>query len=519
MKPFKTFVFLLILFLISVFIRLPFLTNKVECFDNQYINTLTSLENWKQNGLSVYYFSPVQTYNNPGDKFITYYKRLEDKKGNNYYVSFPPFTFLFAHFFLKTFNIYPTKLPLQIINLFLHLLSAFFIYLIICNLYNKNFKSLFLPAIIAYTVYVFMPVMLYIHTSVYFPEMFGQVIWITGIFFTLKLFKNINYISTKNFLLIGSILFFMIYTEWIGVFCAFTIALICFLKRKKNIKYIILFRTVIISSVLSLLLIFVQYSSINGIENMIHSLALRFLERSGLFAAKYSDMGINIYSFSSYIHFLKNINRALIGFGYLLIIIFIILLSLKKIKNRINLSNKYTLLLLLSVLPVIIHWFVFFNANAIHYLLMGRLAVPVSLCIGIISYKLINLSSVNHQKSVKFCLITVIIFISAISVIIFKKDMKNTCDNSFLSNAINIIKSNSKNDEVIFIKTNDNSLQDIIYLSFQTKRNMDRAKNITDAKNKIKQSGKCLTKGVFYDFDQPLNTNKIYHFKVKLKDD
>ncbi len=515
MKSFKTFVFLLILFLISVYIRLPFLTNKVECSDNQYINTLTCLENWKQYGLSAYYFSPVQTYNNPGDKFVTYYKRLEDKKGNNYYVSFPPFAFLFAHFVLKISNIYPGKLPLQIINLFLHLLSAVFIYLIICNLYNKNFKSLFLPAVIAYTVYVFMPVMLYIHTSVYFPEMFGQVIWITGIFFTLKLFKNINYISAKNFWLIGSILFFMIYTEWIGVFYAFTIALICFFKRKKNVKYIILFRTVAISSVLSLLLIFVQYSSINGIGNMIHSSSLRFLERSGLFAAKYSDMGINIYSFSSYIHFFKNINRALIGFGYLSILFFIIILLFKKIKNKINLANKYTLLLLLSVLPVIIHFFVFFNANAIHFHFMGRLAVPVSLGTGIIIYKLIDLSSVKYKKIVKCGMITVIIFISVISVIIFKKDMKNNCNDSFLSNAINIIKSNSKNDEVIFIKTNDNSLQDIIYLSFQTKRNMDRAKNLADAKNKIKQSGKCLTKGVFYDFDQLLNTNKIYHFKVE----
>ena len=152
MQFFKIFSLLIFIFLVSILIRLPFFNKPVRSGNFSQIITLTTLENWETQGLKACHFCPVLTWNNPADKFISFYKRVEDQKGNNYFVSFPPFAFLFAYFVFKIIHLTLNQLMLEILALMLHFISAFFIFQIIQNVLQKNKISL--PGILGFTTFV-----------------------------------------------------------------------------------------------------------------------------------------------------------------------------------------------------------------------------------------------------------------------------------------------------------------------------------------------------------------------------
>lgn len=510
MKNFKTIGLLLLIFLFSIIVRLPYIDDDVDFRGIPYIYTLITLENWQQEGLQNYYYSPVQTYNNIGDKGISYYSRLEDKRGNNYYVSFPPFTFLFSHFVLKILQINPSQLPLILMNLFFHFLSALFIYASVNLYFNKLFLDFFFPSLVAFIAYIYMPVMLYFHTDIYFPEMYGQVFWIIGIYLMLKilLFKHLN--SKKYLLLICLLCFIIIYTEWIGIFFVATVCVILTKYSKHENK---LLKGIILSSLFSILLILFQYSRINGWQTLMYYFGIRFSERSGLFGEYYSGAGKSIFSIDAHLSFLKHIHEALLGFGYALIAILLILILLKRIKlNSFAVSNKIILLLSLCIVPALLHFFIFFNSNASHYLGVAKLAVPVSVGWGLIFSKL----TLRRQ----YLLNTLLIIIIGISIkLYYKKKQSYYYDSTYLKEVAELISKDAREDEVVLINIISNCPSSVnkltktsmlSYLTYVSKRNMMFVKNFSEAKEFMKSKNK--EKAVYYQFDVCSGRNKISRF-------
>lgn len=503
----KLSIALLVPFLITIWIRYEYIKNEMDCINNPYIMSLITLENWETQGMLNCHLSPIQTYNNKGDKYIIYYKHLMDKSGNDYYISFPPFTFIFAGTIFKTLNIKPTRKALQWLNLILHYLSAIAIAYIISLIFYKSQYALFLGFFSGIS-YLFMPVMLYLHTEIYFPEMLSQVLLI---FLTIPLIHILikNNHNKKQYLTFSLILFLLCYTEWIGYFASLTIGLFVFINFKKNIYYKRLIICTIMPPLAAGLLTFVQYASIAGIKAYLHSFAIRFVERTGFFGNTYSDKGISHFNIHSYGLFFKNLHNALSGYGYFLLLLILIALILKKTKNiPRNIPSNIALYLIST--PILIHFLVLFNTNAIHFLCMSKITIIVTFLSSIAMYYLLHLK--KYKKLIISTISASLIIAIIISIPIYKNSVTHLYNHTFYKNAGKYITSNTQTNESVFLlnpKTECIMLPS--YLTYITKRNLKAIESINELKKFVKKNK--IKNYVVFEIDENRKYIGIYDNK------
>jgi len=508
MKLLKLLVVLLCIFSISVFLRIPHIEKEVSPYNETYVTIFTVFENWHSQGIANCYFTPVLTWQKDGDKFIANYKRLEDKKGNNYYVSYPPFSFLFPYAISSVLDIEPGQVFIQILNIILHFISAFFIYLIICRYCKCHYSKICPAALIGFISYTFIPVLLYMHTFDFFPEMLGQVFFIIGIYLYQLLDEKKDKLNNKLLFLFGFNLFIMIYTEWIGIFFAFTLLMITISKFKKDIFFRKLSITVILVSFLALALIIFQFGYINGIGNLARSLSLRFLERSGFFGEHYSDLGISYNNSESYLLLLRQLHHTLMGFGYL----FIILLIWWLVKNKFLVKKLFfgKTLLIIIVLPIIFEFFIFFNATLIHYICWAKFGIPISIGTALLIHNLTSKS--DALKKINTWSIGVFIVLILTAILAFQTFKTHAEQISQKDDRLNyygsVVKQYSSDYESIFISLPKEMKQFNTYLCFISKRNMINAESLEEVNNILKEKHKV--KGVFYTFDA---RSKLYSVK------
>ena len=226
-----------ILFIISFWLREPHLTNKLDAADAASLQVLTTLDIWNQSSITEYSFLPVQSYQHDGDVKIHYYQRLNDRKHNNYYVSYPPFCFILPYA-VHQIGFPINRLLIVYLNIILHFIACIYLYLLLKSFLKV--KSFSFQIISSLLFFIMIPVMIYSYSRMYFAETLSLTLWIASLF---HLFKALN--STNNFKFHLS--FFMLflalltYTEWISVFFYFGLAIflhfsrsIDLIKRKKN---------------------------------------------------------------------------------------------------------------------------------------------------------------------------------------------------------------------------------------------------------------------------------------------
>ena len=296
--------------------------------------------------------------------------------------------------------------------------------------------------------------------------------------------------------------FLLNYTSWLGIFFSITIALIAsFLGKSENI-YKRVFKFILFSTIIPIIIFVLQCSVIDGFGNFIHSMSLRFIERSGYFGESYSPMEISIFSIKSFHLFIRNSKVLLYGFGYLLILLAFI--NIKKIRFLKSI-NKFSILILLIVMPTLIHTIIFFNLNVIHLECFSRNAVPISIILGILFIKIFE----NKNSILKYLSIATIAVLSYYSTIQYKNYFEEESDDTFLINSTSIIKSNTSNDEVVFANIQTQSLLPFLYLTYQTKRNIVEVKNYTDALEKLTKMPQ--KEGIYFELNE---NNKSRTFKL-----
>ncbi|MBI2269923.1 MAG: hypothetical protein HYU69_06130 [Bacteroidetes bacterium] len=499
-------------FLVSVFVRMGLINNEVNNYDHCNFYLLTTFENWDERGMAACHFSPILTYNNPGDKHVAFYKRLESKEGDNYFVSFPPFSFLFAYETFKLFHIVPGKLAIQSLNIFLHFVSAFFVYLLVFRYSNKNDPlKLHLPSIVGFTVYLFIPIVLYMHTVVYFPETLGIVFWIITLYLTLRWVDASVVNKSRAACLVAIAVFFMIYTEWIGIF--YVITLLIVVQRSNQFEQwekLFLFKAVLISSVLAIALLLVQYSSIDGVASLVKAFVVRYAERSGLMDATHSDMGFNFFTAGSYMRLAANLNGVLFPFGHLLILLIIGIIFKKGYAYLLQVIRRNRLLISLATVPGIIHLFVFFNSTVIHSHCVAVLGVSIALFLGLMSGWFHNRMNAG-RKSV---IIQVVIIIAAVFFVKINFDGSHPShpDHSALTKAAMFIRNDAKNDEMVFLNIRTELANPLQYVSFISKRNMLYANDTLDARKKLEALHK--SKAVLYRFNGINEEPVVYRLSI-----
>ncbi|HHT9139661.1 MAG TPA: hypothetical protein ACFYEA_04080 [Candidatus Tripitaka californicus] len=273
---------LISLFILSVVVRLPNLNRPISRH-HEYgtAGVLIHPQIWYEEGGLKHRFCLITTYDNKADKNINNESTISDSGGNYYYTSFPPFAIMFPYFVFSVFNIYPDVLPLEVLNLVLHFICCLFIFQIISLLTKRYYVDrLNVPALIGFTVYLFSPATLWSHANLYGHGIFVQSLFIIGIYIFLRLIVSEGQ-RLIYYALLGLINLFMIYTEWLGVFFAFSVFIYALVKMRGQEARMVLC-IITITSVAALALITWQYSQIAGLGPLMETWKGRYLARSSV---------------------------------------------------------------------------------------------------------------------------------------------------------------------------------------------------------------------------------------------
>jgi hypothetical protein len=407
----KTFPILLLVFLLSVIVRLPQLGRPLSKH-HEFCTavSLRILQIWYDNGIEKYNYNPVMTYNNPADKFINNEANasggMHDADGNYYYVSHPPFAYYFPYFIFKVLHVRPDVLPLQILNMLLGFLTAVFVYFTVCLLsFNRARSYLHFPSFIAYSVYLFMPATLWFQGNVYMSDMFVHLPFVIGVYIVLKMILRRKFYVPKYIFFYVLILFIMIYTSWLGVFYAFGVLVYSLLHARDIRGFRVLMLSTIVVTFFTLRLITYQYSQINGLEAYIHEVVNRYLLRGSVGEMHHGFMH---FLFSYFILFKDLIYNYLVNYLaiYLLIAGFA-RIAITKAKLKIVFSENGYRFIWLSVLPVVLMHLVFMHYSSQDFTVLYA-SLFFSVLIGILYDKMKKSGVFSDRAHNGFVLLTIV---------------------------------------------------------------------------------------------------------------
>ncbi|MCW5908789.1 MAG: hypothetical protein KIS94_13080 [Chitinophagales bacterium] len=485
----RTFPILLGIFLLSVLVRLPQL-NRPLSKHHEFCTavSLRIMQIWYDNGIEKYNYNPVMTYNHPADKFINNHAnqtgKMVDSEGNYYYVSHPPFAYYFPFFIFKALHIRPDVLPLQIFNLLLHFISGLFVYFTVCLLSFNRARSLpYRSALVAYAIYLFLPVTLWFQGNVYMSDMAVHALFIIGVYTALKMIIRQKFYVPKYIFLYVLILALMIYTSWLGVFFAFGVFVYSLLHLNRNSGFKVLLWSTVIVTLVMLRLMAYQYSQINGPMAYIEEMFSRYLMRGSLAA---TNKGLFHFMFD-YLWLFKTLLYNYI-INYIVVYVALALfvwLAISRKKLKIVFSDNGYRFIWLSVMPVVLLHVFFLNYSE-HDFTALYASLFFSVLMGILYDKVKKSGTMPLRKMQIGLLVLLLVFVAQYQVM----NLPDVLSYSFEKDMGEKIKSAATPDEVIFFTDPDVSPQTVFYAG----RNVRYAKDATDAIAFLKATNR--TKGV-----------------------
>lgn len=203
-------------FFLSAVLRSPYQSEGFSMSDATY-HVLLTMEAYDETPSSVHHWLPLQTYDGEFNKFINNGPSLlQDKFGNNYYVSFSPIGFYLPYFFCKLFHLPLNINSLYLFNCLLMFLSALLLGILIYLIYKDIVCGFF-----AASIYIFVPEVLYSQGIVYWHHSLSQVfLFSQAILFVLLFIERNNQRKRIKQLLLFvafyTVSFLYPYSEWTG---------------------------------------------------------------------------------------------------------------------------------------------------------------------------------------------------------------------------------------------------------------------------------------------------------------
>ena len=397
----RTLPVLIGIFLLSVLVRLPQI-NRPLSKHHEFCTaiSLRIMQIWYDNGIENYGYNPVMTYNNPADKFINNSAnqsgRMLDKNGNYYYVSHPPFAYYFPYLIFKILHIRPDVLPLQIFNLVLHFISGLFVYFMVCLLSFNRARSLpYRSALVAFTIYIFLPVTLWFQGNVYMSDMAVHTFFIIGVYTALKMIIRQRFYSPKYIFFYILLLSLMIYTSWLGIFFAFGVLVYSLLHVRSISGFRVLIWSTLIVSLVMLRVIVYQYAQINGVGAYIEEMFNRYIIRGSL---EETNQGLWHFMFS-YLWLIKTVvyNYVMHYIVLYVVLLYFLWLTLSRKKMKIVFSENGYRFIWLSVTPVILLHAAFLNYSVQDFSVLYA-SLFFSVLIGILYDKVKKSGAVSLRK-------------------------------------------------------------------------------------------------------------------------
>lgn len=368
-----------LIFAISVILRWDYINRPLTSHHHTWLtgHVLLTLDIWDQEGPGKFNYTPIYTYNNPGDRYNHQLGGMPDSTGRCYYVSYPPFCFIAPYAAMKLTGSSPSGKFLTWFNLLLSLVCCILILLIVYEIFNLNWlKETRWETHLSVIVYLFSPVSLWFHSNVYFADMMVQPLWIAGVYFMIRYLKTTRWVHAS--LMILSI-FLASYTEWLGLFAGGIISLII-LVHQSNRQGVLVYLASTAAIVLSLGMFFYQYSAIDDFGALFKTLSDKYALRSGMGE---TEEQFKVSSGLGWQQFNKVYNAGheplLKLAGWLAGIGLLAWLAFRKFK-----VNRWIIYTLLTVtIPSVIHHVLFFNFTTTHDFSALKGSVTLALVAGI----------------------------------------------------------------------------------------------------------------------------------------
>lgn len=253
-----------------------------EVFDYEWHSStvVRYLEAWDQKGGFSGLFVPSVTYEGAANQNINNHSSIQvgrlgysDANGDFYYVSYPPFAYIAPYAIFKLFFIEPDIIAVRVFNLFVQFATAGVIALLLLQITRSR-----VSAFLGFSLYVFLPVSLYVHGTTYMSDMLVQLPFaLAGLFFYNFLKAKDGQLKKRHLLLLSISLFTAVYTEWLGVFmCAF-IGGYALLHWTKDRHARDLFLASAAAGSLAVALTVLQYASVADLRTFVTVMSDRYL--------------------------------------------------------------------------------------------------------------------------------------------------------------------------------------------------------------------------------------------------
>lgn len=485
----RTFPILLGIFLLSVLVRLPQL-NRPLSKHHEFCTaiSLRVMQIWYDNGLEKYRCNPVMTYNNEADKSINNSAnasgRMLDKEGNYYYVSHPPFAYYFPYAVFTLLHIRPDVLPLQIFNLLLHFISGLFVYFTVCLLSFSRARALpYRSAIVAFTLYTFLPATLWFQGNVYMSDMAVHTIYIMGVYTALKMIIRQRFYSAKYIFFYTLLLAMMIYTSWLGIFFAFGVMVYSLLHVRDIRGFRVLIWSTVIVCILMLRLIVYQYSQINGVGAYIEEMMNRYIIRGSL---EETNQGLWHFMFS-YLWLFKTI---LYNYVVNYVVVYALIgsflwLAFSRKKMKIVFSENGYRFIWLSVTPIVLLHIFFLNYSTHDFTAMYA-SLFFSVLLGILYDKIKKSGAIPVRRMQIGLVVTVVLLVTQYQLMNYRVDKSFQQQGEYISK-------NAAADEVVVLLNREAEPQTVFY----AERNIRFAASKEEAVAFLKE--RKISKGVLFE--------------------
>jgi hypothetical protein len=299
------------------------------------------------------------------------------ENGDVYYTSYPPFAFIYLYYSSQLTG-GPTVFSVRFASLSIHLISAILLYFLIGAIRpDPEKKAINFAGIIAAGLYLFAQGNLWFHGNLYFSDMVVQPLFIGGLLLAVRYLRH-QYKNEKVLLCLIFITFFLgTYTEWLSLFSAFFTGLLFlgFAIAKKQKTYLRPFFVIAVSSALALSLTIYQYAKVDGWEALKAQSEKKYEQRSGHAQTENIDPNFSIHSGESFTllkstfdSFYKSTENY-IAIAFIIAVLLVILRRIKRFAQyttRLN-FNWGILLIGLMLLPILLHYLLFYDFNTKHY--------------------------------------------------------------------------------------------------------------------------------------------------------
>ncbi len=299
------FAVLVAIFTASFALRLPYLDRPLSYhFEWLSAHTLMVHEiSHEQGGPARHLFAQLMNYGKLGDLYVNnaamsnhYPGYPSDGKGRYYYLSHPVLGLVAPYYVaFALWDVRPNVLGLQLFNLGVQFLCAWFVYLIVLRAAEVG-DAVNFPALIGAGLYLLLPGLLWFHGNTYYVETFAQLPFIVSVYLAQAYLRDPPGVrSGYRLAALGAAVLATVLSEWLGYLLAATLVGygLYSLRRSKDWAFIVV---VFISVALGLVLYVLPHGVLIGFGPLVRHLIGQFLYQSAGSTSLAEQMGMHIHT-------------------------------------------------------------------------------------------------------------------------------------------------------------------------------------------------------------------------------